>query len=265
MSGAARHLRIVAAQLRVSVLAALAYRVGFWTDGVLGLSWSAMGIVPLFVALEHTQDVAGWGQWELVVLTGCFSVVSGAFGGFVQPALIETMNHIRRGTLDYVLLRPADPLVSCLSSQFGPWRVVEIVAGAGAVGAGLALGGYRPGALDLLTFAGVGLASLVCLYASGVLVLCLSFRALELQNLTFLMEAGLDFARWPASVFRGALRAVFTFVIPFAVMTTFPAEAVLGTLGGAELAIALGVAGALAVLARLAWSRSVAGYTSASS
>jgi ABC-2 type transport system permease protein len=102
------------AQLRMSVLAALQYRLGFWTEGVLGIVWSALGVVPLLVAVEHRGTVEGWNAWELVVLTGCFTLVLGLFGTLLQPALIASMNHIRFGTLDYVLLRPADALVLCL-------------------------------------------------------------------------------------------------------------------------------------------------------
>ena len=53
-----RHLRLLGAQLRISVLAALEYRVGFWTNGIVNLAWSFGGVVPLFVALDHRKDVA---------------------------------------------------------------------------------------------------------------------------------------------------------------------------------------------------------------
>ena len=46
-----------------------------------------------------------------------------------------------------------------------------------------------------------GAAGLVALYAFGVMVLCLSFRVLQLQSLVYLMQALLDFGRWPAQVF----------------------------------------------------------------
>jgi ABC-2 type transport system permease protein len=74
-----------------------------------------------------------------------------------------------------------------------------------------------------------------------------------------------DAARWPSSIFKGALRLVFTFVIPLAVMTTFPAEALLGRAGGAKLAAAVGTAAVAVALSRVAWKRALASYTSASS
>ena len=83
---------------------------------------------------------------------------------------------------------------------------------------------------------------------------------MRLDNLMYLLGAIFDTARWPVQVFRGVWRFVFTFVIPVAVMTTFPAMALLGTLDGTTALATVG--GALALLAdqpaRLARSRSAA-------
>nr|WP_255216664.1 ABC-2 family transporter protein [Pseudenhygromyxa sp. WMMC2535] len=222
-------------------------------------------MVPLLVALEHRPDIAGWTGGEVLLLTGFYLMLSGCYAALLSPSLVATMDHVRRGTLDYLLLRPVDSLVSCLCSAFSPWSLLEVLTGAGlVVGATIHLG-LRPGPAEL----GAVLVALSCgftaLYALGVLILSLSFRAMQLQNLGFLLEAILELARWPISVFRGPLRALFTFVIPFAVMTSFPAQALLGRLGPAPLLGALASAAALAALARLAWRRGLERYTSASS
>jgi ABC-2 type transport system permease protein len=266
MSAALGHaIRVVGAHLRIAVLQALAYRVGFWSEGVLGIVWSLLGVAPLWVALEHRPDVAGWTAYELLVLTGCYTAVSGAFGALLQPALVETMGRIRMGTFDYLLLRPAGALLQALVGAFNPWRLMEVVAGLVLVVVGVWGARVVPGPLDVVAALLILGAGLVALWSLGVLVAAASFFALALENLTFLMEAGLDFARWPISVFRGPLKALFTFVVPFALMTSYPAQVVLGR-GGAELLPgALLTAGILAMLAMLAWRRALASYTSASS
>ena len=259
------YARLSAAQLEMSALAAMQYRVGFWTEGVLGMVWSALGIAPLFVAVEHLGSVKGWGRWELVVLTGCFTLLSGLFGALLQPSLLESMNHIRRGTLDYLLLRPADALALCLTCSFRPWRLIEALGGVALIVAGLAMLGRVPGPEDILAAGATGVAGFVALYAFGVMVLCASFKAMQLQSLTYLMEALLDFGRWPAQVFPVALRVVFTFVVPLLVMTSYPAEALLGRLPWATIGQLAAVSAGLMLVARGLWRRSIRGYTSASS
>jgi ABC-2 type transport system permease protein len=259
------YARLVAAQLEMSTLTALQYRLGFWTEGLLGLLWSVLGIAPLFVAVDHLGAVEGWGRWELVVLTGCFTVMSGLFTALLQPALRESMTHILKGTLDYVLLRPADGLVLCLTCAFRPWHLVEVLGGLLLVLLGLTFGEVEVSPSAVLAGLVTGLAGLVALYAFGVLVLCASFRALQLQALTYVMEALMDFGRWPAQVFPPLLRALFTFVIPLLVMTSYPAEALLGRLSWGTVAQLVGVSAALLTVARWTWLRAIRGYTSASS
>jgi len=59
------------------------------------------------------------------------------------------------------------------------------------------------------------------------------------------------------------VRALFTFVIPLALMTTYPAEALLGRLPMVTLAGALAGAVIAFTLARVVWRASIGKYTSA--
>jgi len=260
-----RHLRLAVAQLTISTQAALEYRVGFWTLGLVGVLWSLGGVVPLIVALDHMPAVAGWNGWQLALLTGFYLMFSGIYSTFLQPAIGQSMAHIRDGTLDYLLLRPVDGLVSCLLAAFEPWNLLEFLTGVGlAIVAAIQLE-LTPGAAELGALAVVLACGIVSLYAIGVMMLAASFRALALENLTYLMETLLEFAHWPVSVFRGPLKLLFTFVVPFAVMTSYPAQSLMAALGVRELLGAIATAVGLAVIARLAWARALRGYTSASS
>ncbi len=260
-----RYVRLFAAQLRISTQAALEYRVGFWTEGIVGVLWSLGGVVPLLVALDHRPDVAGWAPWEIALLTGFYLIFAGLYAALLQPSLAASMAHIRQGTLDYLLLRPVDPLASCLVAAFEPWALLQVLSGVGLAGLAAAQLELSPTLAQLGTLALMLACGLAGLYALGVLMLAVSFRALALENLTYLMETLLEFAHWPIAVFRGPLRLVFTFVVPFAVMTSYPAQSLLGAIGPRELLGALASALGLSAIARLAWTRALRGYTSASS
>lgn len=259
-----RALRVALSQFRLCALQAMQYRVQFWTEGVLGLLWSLLGVVPLFIAVEHRGAVAGWDVAGLVTLTGMFGIVSGLFGALIQPALAETMAQIRRGSFDYLLLRPVDGMVSAMTSMFNPWRLLEALVGAALVFAGLA----QHGALSpsgIAEGAAMLMFGIVIMYALGVLIVAASFRALRLENLTFLLESMLDFGRWPVGVFRGLLKALLTFVFPLAIMTTFPAMAMRGEVDASIWGVSLGVTAVFVIVARLGWNAGVQRYTSASS
>ena len=103
------------------------------------------------------------------------------------------------------------------------------------------------------------------LYSLWILTVSAAFYVVKVDNLTYLFSSIFDAARWPSSVFRGVLRFVFTFVIPLALMTTYPAQAMLGKLTAQTLLFAVVGSVLFALLARLIWLRSIGKYTSASS
>ena len=69
-------------------------------------------------------------------------------------------------------------------------------------------------------------AGALAMYSLWIACAAASFWVVRLDNLMYLLAAIFDTARWPVQVFPGLWRAVFTFVVPIAVMTTFPAMAV---------------------------------------
>ena len=87
----------------------------------------------------------------------------------------------------------------------------------------------------------------------------------KVDNLSFLFLSLYDAARWPADVFPWMLRVVFTYVIPLAVLTTIPAQALLGRIGPLQVLASAAGAGVFTLLARMVWLRSIGRYTSASS
>jgi ABC-2 type transport system permease protein len=97
------------------------------------------------------------------------------------------------------------------------------------------------------------------------LIVAACFWVVRLDNLTYLFTSVFDAARWPVQIFRGAWRVVFTLIIPIGLMTTYPAMALLGTLGARTAWLSLAAAAGFAVVARLGWSYAIRHYTSASS
>jgi ABC-2 type transport system permease protein len=260
-----RYLRLLGVQLRASTATAMQYRFEFLVEGLLALFWTGWSLVPLLVVFGGRKGVAGWTFEEALVVMGWFTLMKGVLEGAVNPSLTSVVEHIRKGTLDFVLLKPADAQFLVSTAKFEPWRVVDVFAAMAIFAVAFHRMGRWPGPGDVLA----GLVLLACaaltLYSLWILVVSAAFYVVKIDNLSFLFVSIYDAARWPVSVFKGALRLVFTFVIPLALMTTFPALALLGRLGPARALQALLGAAAFAAMARVVWNRSIGHYTSASS
>lgn len=260
-----RYLRLVGIQLRASTLLSLQYRWDFLIDGIISTFWMITAIVPLFVAYADRPTVAGWSFGEALVVVGWFIVLQGVLEGGINPSLQAVIEHIRKGTLDFVLLKPADAQFLVSTAKFLPWRSINMVAGAGLITWAFWHLGRTPTLGGVLSSLLLLVVASVLLYSLWILTVSAAFYVVKMDNLTYFFSSVFDAARWPASVFRGVFAFVFTFVIPLAVMTTFPAEALLGRLELRSLLGAIGGAALFALLSRRVWLHSIGRYTSASS
>jgi ABC-2 type transport system permease protein len=260
-----RYLRLLGIQLRASFAVAMQYRVDFLVQGGLAVFWTTWSLVPIAVVYGRRASVAGWSFEEALVVVGWFTVMKGILEGAVNPSLTSVVDHIRKGTLDFVLLKPADAQFLVSTAKFAPWRSVDVLGGLVVLAVAFHRMGRVPSVPSVLASALLLGAATVILYSLWILVVSAAFFVVKVDNLSFLFVSIFDAARWPADVFRGVLKLVFTVVVPLAVMTTFPARALLGTLGPLQVAATLGGALVFAGFARAVWVRSIARYTSASS
>lgn len=260
-----RYLRLLGLQLRTSVLLAAQYRNDFFLDAIIGLFWTATAVMPLFVVYggARRDGIPGWSFGESLVVVGCFITLQAVLEGAINPSLQAVIDHIRKGTLDFVLLKPADAQFLVSTSRFQLWRAAGLLHASLVFAIAFREIGQAPSpggvVLALLLLA----VATALLYSLWILIVSSAFFVVKVDNLSYLFTSIFDAARWPATVFRGALRFVFTFIIPLTVMTTFPAQALLGRLEVRTLLFSLLGSLVFAAVARLVWSRSIGHYTSA--
>jgi len=260
-----RALRVVRALMHASVALALQYRIEFAVEGALALLWMAVTLVPLLVVFGNRSAVAGWTFAEMLIVLGWFVALKGVLEGTLSPSLMQVVEHVRKGTLDFVLIKPADAQLLISFSKIEPWRVIDLL-GAGIIFA-YAFGriGHAPTLPEVALAAALLCAAVLVLYSIAILVVSIAFVAVRVDNLLYLFQSVFDVARWPSTVFRGFLSVVFTFVLPLALMTTYPALALLGKLTPRTALGALCGSVAFATVARAIWLASIRRYTSASS
>lgn len=258
-----RYLMLFAIQTKASVLLSLQYRLEFFVQLVMALFWSATALVPLLVLFSMRDSVAGWGAYQALIVVGFFMALKGVLLGAIQPALANVVEHIRKGTLDFLLLKPVDAQFMLSTSRIELSRFSDVVSGIGLS----AYATYRSEAHPTLAQVALSCLILLCavaiLYSIWILVVSLSFHVVKIDNLSYLIVSTFDAARFPASVFRGALSFIFTFIVPLALMTTYPALALLGTLQPEQVLTAVLVAGGFVAISRAVWLRSVRFYTGA--
>jgi ABC-2 type transport system permease protein len=260
-----RYLRLLQIQVRASLAVAMQYRLDFFIQGGLALFWTTWSLVPVLVVFGQRESVAGWTFEEALVVIGWFTVMKGVLEGAVNPSLTSVVEHIRKGTLDFVLLKPADAQFLVSTTKFAPWRSMDVVGGLVIFVVAFRRMGRWPAPSAVLASLVLLVSAAFILYSLWILVVSAAFFVVKVDNLSFLFVSIFDAARWPADVFTGTLKLVFTVIVPLALMTTYPARALLGTLALSQGLLVVVGSVVFAALSRLVWTRSIGRYTSASS
>ena len=257
--------RLLAVQFRISVASAMAYRANFLIEGVMSAAWMVLTLLPLGVLYSVRKDVNGWDLSAALIVMAYFTGLRAVLEGIISPSLTDLVEKIRNGSFDYVLLKPVDAQAMVSATHYEPWKVFDVAIAIGMVVYAFYLRGYSPAPLEIASGIALFFAGAAAMYALWIMCAAMSFWVGRLDNLMYLLGAIYDSGRWPVYVLPNVWRAIFTFVIPVAVMTTFPAMALLGTLDAPH---ALGMLAGVAVLitaSRLVWRAAIRNYTSASS
>jgi ABC-2 type transport system permease protein len=260
-----RYLRLVAIQFRISVASAMAYRANFVLQGVLSIPWIALTLLPLFVLYRVRDDVAGWDAPSALIVMGYFTGIHAVVEGLISPSLVDLVEKIRTGSFDYVLLKPVDAQAMVSASRYEPWKVFDLAGAILIIVYAFVRRGVAPSAGEIVLGVILFGAGVLATYALWILCAAASFWVVRLDNLMYLLGAIFDTARWPVHVFPSLWRLIFTFIIPIAVMTTYPAMGLLGTLDAATALATTGGSVALLLLSRGVWRTAIRNYTSASS
>jgi ABC-2 type transport system permease protein len=257
-------LRALRALLRVSVVTALQYRSNFLFSLLTSLLNDALRVAPLLLVYSHRDQVAGWDFPQALLVMAFFLVLFALQAAILEPNLGEAVQSIRTGALDLLLLKPVDAQLLVSLRKIDP-TALGAVASASLLGlAAMQLGGW-PSLGQALLAAALLLSGVVSIYSLWLLAICVSFWFVRVDNLRFLLWSATDAGRWPIDVFLGPARFLLTAVVPVALITSFPAQALQGRLPPEAPLTAALVSAAFFLGSRWAWSRSLAAYTSASS
>ena len=110
----------------------------------------------------------------------------------------------------------------------------------------------------------VGSGTLV-IYSLWVVLIAATFWFVKFDNNVTILQALMDSGRYPATIYPPWLRVIVTFVVPIAVATTVPLQALRGELSGLRILMFIGIGAASILVARQIWKAGVRKYSGASS
>lgn len=260
---ARKYFRIWIRTASMAMQAQLTYRLGsfgFLVGKMIRLVFFFAFVVAIF---QHVDSVAGYSLVETALFFLTFNVVDMIAQIFFR-GVYGARRTVTEGDFDFYLVQPCSPLFRMVCSTVDFLDIVTLVPVLVMVVLVFKrlppLGWERYAAYGALVANGVGL-----IFAIHVFVAGLAVRTQELENAIWIYRDVMFMGKFPVDVYAGPVRWALTFVLPIAVMTTFPAKALLGLLSPAWTVYAFGLTAVAVTLSAWYWRGSVARYTSSSS
>lgn len=260
-----RYLNILRIFWSASVSAEMEYRVNFLMAAISSVMTLAGTVLMFFLFYRTGYEMGGWPWRDALAVVGVFTFLEGMQSTFMTPNRTRVTEHVREGTLDFVLLKPIDSQFWLSVRTVSLWGTPNIVMGLVIVVYALITRETRPTVAGVLFGGAALLLAVLMLYSLGYLLCTLTIWFIKLYNITLAMQALVETGRYPITAYPMAYQVFFTFVLPVAFMTTVPAQLMTGRGGAGWLLGAAGVAALLLTLSIAFWRFALRYYTSASS
>lgn len=261
-----RYPALYAALWRYSVTREMQFKANFLLWIVVEALWFALQLAFMSVIYGHTESIAGWTRWQVVLLVGASHFIQQLFTAFFLTNISDISEHIRTGRLDFMLLLPVNTrfLVSFRKVDLGAF--VNAASAVGVMVWALRHLGHTPGAIEIASFALLCLAGIVIHYSLMILLASVAFWVVRAQSVVWGYYNLFNIARIPEGAYpQGWFRRVFTFVLPMILVSNVPAQTLLGTLRSPAQALLLVAMAALCFAAsEWVWRAALRRYSSAS-
>ena len=260
-----RFLKIYGIFLKQYIKRLMEYRVDFLIGMFAFIFTQAAGLLFLYIIFQNINALAGFSIDEILLMYA-ISLLPRGIDHLLFDNLWLLPRTVRQGSMDRYLLRPINTLYQFIIERFQPDAFGEIFLG-------IALLIVTLGRLDFaITFYNItGLLSIVFVgtFIYTGLKLLTSSTSFWLKNSYPLMQITYnisDYTKYPILIYPKFIRLLMTFIIPFALISYYPALYLLGQI---EYLTVMGylvtVTGVLVFLGLFVWKKGLKHYESAGS
>lgn len=260
-----RYLRLYLFFLQFSFSKALEFRIDFFFRIAMDIMYYIVNIALFKILLIHTPFIAGWNEKQMMIFVGSYLLVDAINMTIFSTNMWWLPFYINRGELDYYLIRPVSPLFFLSLREFSANSFVNLMIA--ALFFFYSLFSYSQG-WDLLSLLGLFLllinGSLVYYCIQMLMILPVFWTQSARGFIDLFYTLGLAMER-PDRIFKGWLRVLFTTLLPFGLIASFPARIFIEGFDIYTVTHLAVVSALLWIIVLFVWNRGLKNYSSASS
>ncbi|MCL2722471.1 MAG: ABC-2 family transporter protein [Treponema sp.] len=215
--------------IKTAIARELTYRLNFLLSLFITLGFNILFPLVTILIYRAGASFPGWDFYEVLLMQSVFTMSNGLACIMFSGVLWTTMQHIREGSFEIVLLRPVNPLLFLIVTNFDAGSAGLIIGGAVLFGFSVSQTGIVSIAVIpqfLLLFA----AGFAVMAGMQMIMAATSFKWVGNSRIPEIFDSIMTFGKYPVTIFPKAVQVIAAFVIPVAMIGFFPASALLGRL-----------------------------------
>jgi ABC-2 type transport system permease protein len=264
-----QYLRLWLACARYSITRTMMFRFDFLMWGLVELFWMGVNVALIAVIYEHTQEIAGWTEYEMLLLVGSSMIVQRLLMGFFWSNLFELGRNIRSGHFDFFLAQPGELMFMVSTRKVELEGILNVFVASAIVIYAAGQLHIHPSAGVIAAYVLMILCGLAIHYSLIVLAVSLTFWIVKSEGLEGSYFTLTEFSRLPREayrgLFKGAASVVFVYALPVVVVSNVPARALIDGINIHNALWLLGVTIVWLAFAVAVFHRGLRRYSSASS
>jgi ABC-2 type transport system permease protein len=220
----AHYTRLWLASARYAVVRTMMFRGDFIMWSLVELFWMGVNVLLVGVIYQHTDEIAGWGPWHMMLLVGTSMLVQRLLMGFFWTNLFELGRNVRSGHFDFFLCQPGWPLFMVATRKIDLDGFLNVPVALAVIGYAAHRLGLEPTAAQLTLYALFVLCGLIIHFATLLAIISLVFWIQSAKGIEGAYFSFTEFSRLPREALRGVAAVVFVYALPVAVVSNVPAR-----------------------------------------
>src|SRR5207245_7844573 len=110
-------------------LSEMEYRANFVSSLIYSLLWAFWISGGISIFYYHRPTLGGWTYDEILMVMGLFIIFNGVIDALLRPNILRLTEYIQKGTLDFVLLKPANSQFLATITGISVFKCMDIVLG----------------------------------------------------------------------------------------------------------------------------------------
>ena len=247
---------------KLKIARCMEYRFDFITGLIVSLCLAGIGPIVQYLIFTQTKGYPGWTIRQLILFQGMmllwFGIRDTAFGDLKQ----STMDLVRQGDFDRLLLKPYPPIGILLISGFNFKNSGSIFIGAIIILFSAQTLALRPGLFQILLIVVCFLLGLLFNMALDIFYCGIVIIFIQMGRIGDVFDTLLGFSRYPVEIFSKIIRIIFLTAVPFAIWIYYPTQLLLNRIQ-AKIFIGFIICGIWFWFSLIFWNQCLKKYTSA--